>query len=59
VSSYAVLLPRGRPILVLGNRDQEFAREVGLGDLVPDYPTGDYTSTMYRVVGQPPMSHQL
>jgi Xaa-Pro aminopeptidase len=59
VSSYAVLLPTGIPTLVLGNRDQEFAREVGIGDLVPEYPTGDYTSTMYRVAGQPPMSHQL
>ena len=36
VSSYAVLMPQGMPTLVLGNRDQQFARELGLGDFVPE-----------------------
>lgn len=59
VSSYAVLLPQGRPTLVLGNRDQQFARELGLGDLVPDFQAADFTSTMFRVAGQSAMAEQL
>src|SRR5215470_1026841 len=55
VSSYAVLTPNGMPTLVLGNRDQEFARELGLGDFVPDYAAADFTSTMFRVAGQSAM----
>jgi Xaa-Pro aminopeptidase len=59
VSSYAVLMPDGVPTLVLGNRDQEFARELGLGDFVPDFQAKDFTSTMFRVAGQSAMSDQL
>jgi Xaa-Pro aminopeptidase len=59
VSSYAVLLPDGKPTLVLGNRDQQFARELGLGDLVPDFRAKDFTSTMFRVAGQAAMGQQL
>jgi hypothetical protein len=59
VSSYAVLMPDGVPTLVLGNRDQEFARELGLGDFVPDFHAADFTSTMFRVAGQSAMGEQL
>ena len=59
VSSYAVLMPDGVPTLVLGNRDQEFARELGLGDFVPDFQAADFTSTMFRVAGQSAMGEQL
>jgi Xaa-Pro aminopeptidase len=59
VSSYAVLMPQGVPTLVLGNRDQQFARELGLGDFVPDYAAADFTSTMFRVAGQSAMGQQL
>jgi len=59
VSSYAVLMPDGVPTLVLGNRDQQFARELGLGDFVPDFQAADFTSTMFRVAGQSAMGEQL
>jgi Xaa-Pro aminopeptidase len=59
VASYALMLPDGPPTLILGNRDQEFARDLELGDLVPEYSAADFTSTMYRVAGQAPMGQQL
>jgi Xaa-Pro aminopeptidase len=59
VSSYAVLMPDGVPTLVLGHRDQEFARELGLGDFVPEFHAADFTSTMFRVAGQSAMGEQL
>ena len=59
VASYAVLLPDRIPTLVLGNRDQQFARELGLGDLVPEFHARDFTSTMFRVAGQAAMGQQL
>ena len=59
VASYAVLLPEGMPTLVLGHRDQQFARELGLGEFIPEFRAADFTSTMFRVSGQAPMGHQL
>ncbi len=59
VASYAVLLPDGIPTLVLGNRDQQFARDLGLGEFVPQFRAADFTSTMFRVSGQAPMGQQL
>jgi Xaa-Pro aminopeptidase len=59
VSSYAVLLPEGVPILVLGNRDRQFATDLGLGEFLPAYGAADFTSTMFRVAGQAPMGEQL
>src|SRR5262249_16008591 len=59
VASYAVLMPDGVRTVVLGNRDQQFARELGLGDFVPEYAAADFTSTMFRVAGQSAMGQQL
>jgi Xaa-Pro aminopeptidase len=59
VASYAVLLQDGPPALILGNRDQQFAQDLGIGDLVHEYSAADFTSTMYRVAGQAPMGQQL
>ena len=58
VSSYAVLMPDGVPMLVLSLWRPE-ARELGLGDLVPDFHAADFTSTMFRVAGQSAMGEQL
>jgi Xaa-Pro aminopeptidase len=49
----------GRPILVFGERDQEFARDLGLGEFLPNFRAADFTSTMFRAAGQAPMAAQL
>ncbi|MBI4322640.1 MAG: aminopeptidase P family protein [Chloroflexi bacterium] len=59
VHGYAVMFPGEPPVLVMGQRDQLFAKSRGAGDLLSGRRSVDMTGTNVFTPGAPPLAQEL